>query len=101
MIEMSGTASGEVVVQNDFPDDGFPPFDAERARPESLAACRDVADQLEYLCGVVRGSFTRTRDGEGNVWIRLKTQDGDVLSAKHPTTAECVAHLLTRVGVTA
>lgn len=96
---MSGNIAGDVTVGS--PEgDGFPPFDAEAQRPASLADCHDTADRLSYLCGRVRGSVTRQRDTEGNVWLRLKTADGDVLSAKHPTTAECVAHLLTRAGVT-
>lgn len=98
-MNLSGTMAGDVTVG--APDgDGFPPFDAEAVRPASLADCHDTADRLAYLCGQVRGSITRTREGD-QVWLRLKTAEGDVLSAKRPTTADCVAELLTRAGVTA
>ena len=97
-MNLSGTMTGDVTVG--APEgDGFPAFDETAPRPASLADCHDTADRLAYLCGKVRGAITRAREGD-QVWLRLKTAEGDVLSAKHPTTAECVAHLLTRAGVT-
>lgn len=100
-MELTGAVAGTGATTTAADTDGFPPFDADAPRPASLADCHDTADRLAYLCGQVRGSVTRTRDAEGNVWLRLKTADGDVLSAKQPTTAACVAELLTRAGVLA
>jgi hypothetical protein len=98
-MDLSGQMHGDVIVHAD--GDGFPPFDASRARPASLADCRDVADQLDYLCGQVQGSYQRTRSADGSVTVRLKTADGDVYAATRPSTEACVAQLLTRAGVTA
>lgn len=94
-----GTMDGAVRVAPPT-DDGFPAFDVARVRPASLAACRDVADQLDYLVGQVQGSYQRHRTSEGLVCVRLKTRDGDVLASTQSTTEACVTHLLARAGVT-
>lgn len=82
-------------------EDGFPVFDAERVRPASLEACADAADVLDYVCGAVRGSYLRGKTAEGLVVLRLKTGEGDVLRVQAETTAQAVALLRTRAGVTA
>lgn len=102
MLEMSGSTSGDVVVTPaPLATDGFPPFDAARVRPPDLAACQSDADRLDYLCGQVAGSYTRARNADGTVTLRLKTAAGDVLAATQSTTSAAVAHLLERAGVTA
>lgn len=103
MMTMSGAGGG--AIEGDVRvvpagEDGFPPFDATRARPASLEACHDVADRLDYLVGHVQGSYLRHRTAEGLVCVRLKTKDGDVLASTQPTTEACVTHLLARAGVT-
>ncbi len=96
---MRGTMRGDV-QRTPAAADGFPPFDADRPRPASLATCRDVADRLDYLVGLVQGSYQRHRTADGLVCIRLKTRDGDVLASTQSTTEGCVTHLLARAGVT-
>ncbi len=102
MISMTGdgggTIGGEVTIAR-AGDDGFLPFDADRVRPASLEACHDTADRLDYLVGLVQGSYLRHRTTDGLVCVRLKTKDGDVLASTQPTTEACVTHLLARAGV--
>lgn len=102
MLEMSGGTMEGTVAATPAPSsgDGFPPFDAARERPASLAACHTAADRLDYLCGKVQGNYVRQRGPDGTVTLRLKTAAGDVLAATHSTTSAAVAQLLARAGVT-
>lgn len=94
-MDISGT-----VVTTPLDEDGFPPFDAARTRPATLADCATPADRLDYLCGAVGGSYQRRRNDDGTVTLRVKTREGDVFAATTATTEACVAQLLTRAGVT-
>lgn len=101
-MNLSGSMQPEgdaAVTPTPGPSDGFPAHDAAKAAPASLADCHDDADRLDYLCAKVQGSYTRQRNTDGTVTLRLKTAEGDVLAATKANTAEAVAHLLTRLEV--